>query len=279
MYVLRHPGNGLAPISVSLAPGGSEEGKISSVFTERTGGAVLRDGGDCIVMHVSVAPVMLLVCSFQENVFDPVSTLRLDQISYDQAPMSSSALAGAPIEIGKHGISLIGNIEHKGNAVAAPGESLGDPLSGLRLEGFQVKWPDRPHGVDLVFRVAVEGAGPLPVVKSGEYCGIRGEASRITAVSFALVGTHSEQWRLSGEVAFNGGCTLPVRSGQMMSGPSGREHMTALKLGVEPASVSEGRGNAWEASAYAEVFRCSDAALSRKTVPSKKAAARQVAKK
>lgn len=278
MYVLRHPGKGLAPLSVSLAPGGSEEGKINSVSTERTGGAILRDGGDCIVMHVSVAPVTLLVCAFLKNSDDPVPALRLDQIAYDQAPQSS-ALPGAPIQIGEHGISLIGHIERTGDVVAAPGASLGDPLSGLRLEGFQVEWPDRPRGVDLVYRIATEGAGALPAVKSGKYCGTRGEARRITAVSFALTGTHSDQWRLSGEAVFSGGYTLPVSSGQMIAGPSGLEHLTALTLGVQPASVSEDTGNPWKESVRTKVFRHPDATLSPKPAPAKKAAARQSAKK
>jgi len=272
MYILRHPKGGLAPLSVSRAPagGGGAEGTIQQLSSERSGGTILRDGSDCIVMQVGGAPVTLLVAAFLAHADDAVPALRVDQVGLDPAP----GAAGAPIVIGGRGISIIGHIERTGDVVAGQGQLLGQADSGLRLEGFQVMWPDRPEGVDLAYRIAVEGGGSTPLVKTGKFCGTKGEARRITELSFLLVGPAAADWRLEGTACFSGGYTLPVRSGQALGGPSGLEHLTALGLNVVAAPAGEQADNPWQESARTKVFRAEPAAAARPAAAPKKTAGR-----
>jgi hypothetical protein len=259
VYILRHPKGGLAPLSVSRAPagGGAAEGTIQQISSERSGGSILRDGSDCIVMQVCGAPVTLLVAAFLAHADDTVPALRVDQVGLDPAP---AAGGGAPIVIGGRGISIIGHIERTGDVVAGQGQLLGEADSGLRLEGFQVMWPDRPEGVDLAYRIAVEGGESTPIVKTGKFCGTKGEARRITELSFVLVGPAVADWRLEGTACFSGGYALPVQSGQALSGPSGLEHLTALGLNVVAARAGDPADNPWQESARTKVFRAEPAA-------------------
>ncbi|NHZ89867.1 hypothetical protein F2P45_12710 [Massilia sp. CCM 8733] len=277
MYILRHPKQGMAPLSIARAPGAPGEGKMETLGTANTHNTILRDGSDCIVAHISEGPVTLLVTAFLEQQGDPVPALRVDQIGLDRpgacapsslaqparhvAPLPSArAIAPAPpaaagIQIGAHGITLIGHVEREGDIIAAPGDLLGDPHSLLRLEGFQVMWPDRPEGVDLAYNIVVEGGGALPMVKSGKFCGTRGEARRIIAVTFALIGPQASQWRLDGTAYFSGGYQVPLQSAVALSGPSGLEHLTAVNLSATLDEQVGAQRNPWQESASTKVFK------------------------
>ncbi|WP_157778822.1 hypothetical protein [Massilia violaceinigra] len=273
MYILRHPTGNKAALSIARAPGdGATQGKMEILSTAGTHGSVLRDGADCIVLHISEAPVTLLVSAFLENKNAPVPALRVDQIALERGPVPPSmrAAAGAalstpahahaaPIAISPQGMTLIGHIERNGDVMAAPGAVLGDPDSLLRLEGFQVMWPDRPHGVDLAYSIAVEGGGVLPMVKSGKFCGTRNEARRIIEVSFALIGPAASQWRLEGTAYFSGGYQAPVHSAVPLSGPSGLEHLTAITLHAHPGQAAASEPNPWLESATTKVFKATAA--------------------
>lgn len=268
MYILRHPKGQLAPLGVSRAPGGN--GQMSSLSTEHTHGTLLRDGSDCIVVHVTVAPVELLVTAFLAQPTDPVPALRIDQIALD-APAPAALLptpaaqatkaaqpvspAKGPITIGPHGITLIGHIERNGDQVAAPGQTLGDPAQPLRLEGFQIMWPDRPADVDLACGVMIEGHGQLAAVNTGKFCGSRNAAGRITELSLTLTGAGAARFQLDGTAYFSGGFQAPVVSGAPLSGPSGFEHLTALCLRAVPATAPQAKTNLWTESSRTKIFK------------------------
>jgi hypothetical protein len=275
MYILRHPKQDMAPLSIARAPGAPGEGKMETLGTAGTHNSLLRDGSDCIVVHISEGPVTLLVTAFLEQQGDPVPALRVDQIGLDRPgaaaparmpqpaaarPILPNPQAAKGIEIGASGITLIGHVERDGDVVAAPGELLGDPASQLRLEGFQVMWPDRPDGVDLAYNIVVEGGGALPMVKSGKFCGTRGEARRIIAVTFALIGPRASQWRLDGTVYFSGGFQVPLQSAVPLSGPSGLEHLTAVNLSATLDEQTGAQRNPWQESASTKVFKSNGAA-------------------
>jgi hypothetical protein len=273
MYILRHPKLGQAPLSIARAPGAPGEGKLQTLGTAGTHDALLRDGSDCIVVYISEGPVTLAVTAFLAQKGDPVPALRVDQVGLDRPagapdpqpaqhtvapparPVPAAQPAHGSISIPTHGISLIGHVELRGDVVAAPGELLGDPASLLRLEGFQIMWPDRPEGVDLAYNIVVEGGGALPMVKSGKFCGTRGEARRIVAVTFALIGPCASQWQLDGTAYFSGGYQVALQSAVPLSGPSGLEHLTAVTLSARLEEQAGAQRNPWQESASTKVFK------------------------
>ncbi|MRV71408.1 hypothetical protein GJ700_06700 [Duganella sp. FT92W] len=265
-------------MTVSRAPGNPENnGRIEAIWTKGTMGATLRDGSDCIVMHVQDAPAELLVSAFMAQAGVTAPTLRIDKIGLDEpeqrvapvpsAPSFTPAQAAAPvapvslpadqpIRISNEGLSLIGHIERIGDAVASEGQFLGDPGSGLRLEGFQAMWPTHPKEVDLAYSVTLEGLGATETVTTGQFCGSKGESRRVTEVTFTLVGANAHKFELNGVAHFSGGFSVPITSGLPASGPSGLEHLTAIKLSVDIAQLNQQQPpNPWDQSPRTKVFK------------------------
>jgi hypothetical protein len=277
-YILRHPGNGLAPLALARSPSAvNNDGKLQTIATAGDLGMLLRDASDCVMLLVSGGPVELLVSACLERPDSPMPKLRLDRVALEAmaaapaAPAMPAApvpqptpVAPGPITISPHGISLIGHIQSVGDKVAAMGEFLGDPKSNLRLEGFQAAWPDRPAGVDLSYGVTIEGHAPTANVVSGKFCGTRNEARRITEVRFDLVGPQANAWRLEGSAHFSGGYQMPLVPGMALTGPSGSEHLTALNLRAVPSATPGKAASAWDASARTTVFKAAQAAPKRK---------------
>jgi hypothetical protein len=284
VYVLRHPKNGMAPISVTRAPQSpTNVGILEVIGTPKTQGTHLYDGSDCIVLHVAAGPVELVVAAFLPHEGAAVPALRLDQIGLDNAaPASTAPAKSGQIAISGKGISVIGHVEKLGDLAVNDGGLLGEPAQGLRIEGFQVEWPDRPDGIDLAYNIAVEGFGALPVVKTGTFCGTRGQARRITEVTFALIGPEAARYTLDGTAYFSGGFQVPVVSGQPLGGPSGLEHLSGLRLAAKPAAAARASANPWDESPRTKVFKAkatqAEAAPAKQATP-KAATAKPAAKK
>jgi hypothetical protein len=262
-------------MTVSRAPGNPlNNGRIEAIWTPGTMGATLRDGSDCIVMHVQDAPAELLVSAFVAQAGAAAPVLRIDKIGLDEpgqpaavapstvgaslppAAVAVPAPVQQPIRISNEGVSLIGHIERVGDAVASEGQLLGDPASGLRLEGFQAMWPNHPKEVDLAYSVTLEGLGTTQTVTTGQFCGSKGESRRLTEVTFTLVGANAHKFELEGVAYFSGGFSVPITSGLPASGPSGLEHLTALKLGVAIALPGKQQvANPWDQSPRTKVFK------------------------
>lgn len=281
MYVLRHPKGGQPALTVTRAPGtAATTGKLEQLGTPNTHGSILRDGSDCIVMHVSGAPVELVVSAYLSHAGAPVPALRIDQIALEPAASPAPAPAPRQIQISDRGISIIAHIERTGDVVAGEGERAGDPATALRLEGFQLMWPNRPAGVDLAYSITVEGIGPTPTVSTGKFCGTRGKARRITEVSFTLVGAQAANYALEGTAWFTGGFQLPIASGMPISGPSGLEHLTALSLKAVPSNATGTTApNPWDESAKTKVFKAKAAAPATPAAKKKAAASPSKARK
>lgn len=262
LYLLRHPGRGLAPIGFSVAP--DSEGGFKTLATND---GILRSSKDCVVAHVVDAPVRLAILAYLGRTGDEVPQLRLDRVGLDDVapvperpqPMPAPPPAAATrsqFEVPARGISLIGHVERSGDRMAAPGTVLGSPNENLRLEGFQVVWPDRPADVELVASVVVEGHGGLAPVGAGHFCGTRNVGGRIVELTLSLEGAGASNFELDGTAYFSGNYEAVLASGNALSGPSGLEHLTGLKLAVVPARKHKPK--AWDAAAGARIFRANE---------------------
>ncbi len=286
IYILRHPKVGMPPLSISRTPHGI--GKFEVLSTPGTQGSVLRDGSDCIVMHVFDAPIEILVTAYLEHADSIVPTLKIDQVGLD-APRTAqerslpSASSPKPIEVSATGISVIGHIERTGDVVASESKQLGQVGSNLRLEGFQVMWPDKPAGVDLTYGLTLEGGESTPMVSVGQFCGTRNMARRVTEVTFALTGPQAQQYQLEGIAHFSGGFQTPIVSGIALSGPSGLEHLTSI--GLQAIAAPEAKQvalNPWKDAARTQVFKPaskSAKAITVQSTPAKPSATKSLASK
>jgi hypothetical protein len=240
-------------LSISRAAGKAEHnGQIQAIYTPGTDGGVLRNGSDAIVMQVLGAPVELLVTAYLEKAGATVPVVKIDRVQLDGGGESVSPQKS--IQVPPKGITLIGHVERKGDLAATPGKVLGDPKGEMRLEGFQVEWPDKPDDVDLIYSARVEGAGTTPTVAAGHFCGTRNAAKRLVGLTLTLTGAKAASYQLQGKAYFSGGYEVDISSGAALSGPSGVEHLTAFGLEVVPINPKSSKG-AWEPSSRTKVFR------------------------
>lgn len=259
IHILRHPKSG-APLTVSRSLDNAIcTGELEILSTEKTRGTILRDGSDCIVLHVKKAPVEMLITAYLASPDEITPTLRVDMVgldSVDSTPPAADAKL-LPFKINDTGISLIGHLENVGDVAVSDGALLGDPSKQFRLEGFQIMWPDKPANIDIICQASVEGVGDLPSVNVGNFCGTRGEARRITELTLSLVGEDAAQYQLIGAAHFSGGFQMPISSGLALSGPSGFEHLACLSLQAVAASKQEAGTNAWLDSPKTKTFKAS----------------------
>lgn len=235
LYALRHPGTGGAPLCVSRVADLTGEGGRVECFTiagEKDG--VLRGAGDCILWRVEDRPIGMLVTAFLEQEGETVPAVQIQCLdAVDGAPMRSVAAERGrpPIVVAPHGVSIIACVDGQSDVVASAGECLGSPDSMRSITGFQLEWPDRPAGVDIVYSVSLEGHGCLPEVRTGHFCGVREAGVRMTEIAIGLTGEQAGRYRLTGQAYFSGGFTVYFEGG-VIGGPSGFEHLAALRLEV-----------------------------------------------
>jgi hypothetical protein len=207
---------------------------------------VLRNSSVCIVILVADAEVEMLVSAFVPDSQTVAPSLRVDRVDLGDKSLglnvspkldhsAQQAVSSPSFDIAASGISLIGHVELSGDMLASPGMVLGEASSNLRLEGFQIVWPNMPDGVDIAYRVGVEGMGQFPTVTTGSFCGTRGEARRINEINISLTGKNAKKFNLEGVAFFSGGFKVPLAGGINISGPSGLEHLVALQLAVRGA--------------------------------------------
>lgn len=275
LYLIRHPGIGLPPVTLSRSPFGA--GSVKSLSTDASGEMVLRGPSDCVVVHICDAPANLLVAAYGGVPGVAPPSLRIDRVALDQAapPAALAAPAPAPapaqvsVAVERDGLLLVAHIERTGDVVAVPGELLGSMEGMKRVEGFQVEWVGRPEGVDVAYATEVEGHGRMPVVTTGHFSGTRQSARRVTGVVFNLVGPKAGSYMLEGTAYFSGGFAMPISAasqGMTISGPSGSEHLIGLRIEALPKPASKRaapRKGVWDDAEKTKVFSAKTAAPKR----------------
>lgn len=162
------------------------------------------------------------------------------------APKSAPAarVANAPSGMASTAIALqlMAHIQGQGavEITSLHDDWLGDPTSTQVLEGFNIAWPDMPQGVQLIYTCRIQSLGQMPATRAGNYVGTRGKGLPIHSVSFLLAGPRAGEFELSGQVAFSGHPPQALQPGLALAGPTGREHLVALR----PRIVSKTRPNA-----------------------------------
>lgn len=268
IHILRHPKGETATFVIARAPGG--DGKMQSLYTPNTNGNVLSNGSDCIVLLVTESDIQLMINSILEAGQTSIPRLRVDQVTLDEDQLHAAIIGSGETqtipEIAKSpqprtfnvsatGISLIGHIETIGDVLASPLGILGNPNNSLRLEGFQIVWPDKPIGVEITYSVGIEGLGLMPPSNIGSFAGTRGEARRINEIVIGLTGENLNDLSLSGTAYFSGGFEAPIANNLRISGPSGLEHLVALELNVASKLVDKIKLNPWQNETSTKTFK------------------------
>jgi hypothetical protein len=137
------------------------------------------------------------------------------------------------------GFRVLGHVASIGDVVVRANEWLAGPAAPSRIEGISIEWPQRPEDLDIQY--SVKTGRPQAVsdrmVSLGSFAGTRGKAMPIVGVTVDLSGPASANFQFSVEAIFLGSPTMRFAGKRVvLSGPTGREPLVGLRVGVEEAS-------------------------------------------
>ncbi|RXH10109.1 hypothetical protein [Bradyrhizobium guangzhouense] len=117
---------------------------------------------------------------------------------------------------------------------------IAGPNAPARIEGICLYWPGKPQ--DLTIQYAVRFARPQrgdnQFVPLGTFAGTRGRALPLTGINLEVSGPGAHLYSVTAEAIFLGAPALRMSGHRInLSGPSGREPLVGIKLGVEHAAV------------------------------------------
>lgn len=233
LFVLRYVSSKAgfnAPIVSVTAPGADVV-----IICPTADDARLVAPGDALVVHavrdslinVMVAPLRANGSCDAELVLERVSTTIRGQ------PVADHSVRGHSVST--RGIEILAHVARRGDVVVPAGEWICGPDLPMAIEGIEIRWRDKPHGLDIVCGATVNARGrqTLPDKHIGAFQGTRGRAAPITTLTLSLTGPGSHDFSLVCDAAFLG---LPVMSVSgrscVLSGTTGHEPLVGLRFAV-----------------------------------------------
>jgi hypothetical protein len=200
--------------------------------------ANLASPGDALVIKaardsfitVSVTPSIPNGSRDAELVLERVSTsvrrLEKAEMMLDQpkAHVGSQALGD---------LEILAHVARRGDVLVRAGEWVCGPQVPMAIEGLELRWNNKPSGVDIVSRATVNARShhELPEQPTGKFLGTRGRAAPITSLAMTLVGPGSSGLSLKCDALFLG-LSVKTVSGRSceVSGTTGHEPLVGLRV-------------------------------------------------
>jgi hypothetical protein len=239
LFVLRYVSSraGLnAPVVAVSAPRGSAVQVISPSNED----AVLVSPGDALVVRaerdsfitVSVTPSQQNGSRDAELVLERVSTSLRPAAASDVTPDREKP------DFGPHDLQILAHVARRGDVLVRAGQWICGPQLPMAIEGIELRWNNRPRGVDIVSRATINARGTRELAEraTGEFLGTRGRAAPITSLTMTLTGPGTEDLSLTCDALFLGLAVKTV-SGRscVLSGVTGREPLVGLRLSIMSA--------------------------------------------
>jgi hypothetical protein len=230
--LLRYAGSAArdASPSVHVCPGEYQGSAISVIPAPGLQDTVLRAPGDYVVVKAERAGNLDLRIRARRPGGSVGAQFELDRVALPLTPGTGPSGLGPRI---------LAHIERRGDVLFDAGNWICGPENPARIEGMEIRWPARPHGLLLFYSVTAGGSEQHMPREYGldEYAGTRGLSRPLSGVRFRLANPDPENMELRVEALFQG-CGVRSASGRdvALTGPTGREPLLGLRFAVEPAS-------------------------------------------
>jgi hypothetical protein len=204
--------------------------------------ATLRGPGACFVVR-ALKPSRLVIEVMPSLGGDSTAaSVRVETLSQggqveDSPPQEREAVRSLDLD----SFSLVGHVAGIGDVRVNPGTWLAGPSAPSRIEGISIEWPAKPSGLDLRYSVTTAKHHSISqqMVALGSYAGTRGKALALVGIALELVGAAALGVQLDVEATFLGAPAIQRRGPRVaLTGPTGREPLVGLKVGLKAADAS-----------------------------------------
>jgi hypothetical protein len=235
------------PPKITVSPDQTSNQNISLVLHPDHNEAVLWQPGSCLVVQaLEPGTLSIDVTPIQKN-GSAAATIQIEPLTQGEA------FSGLPSSAKDHSscnfddFRVLGHVASIGDVVVNANQWLAGPSAPSRIEGIAIEWPGKPH--DLVLRYSVKTAKPQAVsgrvFEPGSFAGTRGKALPIVGLMLEMSGPGASDIKFTAEAIFLGAPAMRMTGTRVTaSGPTGREPLVGLRLGIEAAGTTEAAGTA-----------------------------------
>jgi hypothetical protein len=228
-----------SPPHVTVAPAEGHERRMEIILHPDATEPTLREPNSGLVVRVNTPGTLQVRVQPRSPGGSQAAVVRIEPIHAGQMSVSSSGGIGWHTQVATEGLKLLGHVAGRGDVIVGANAWIAGPTAPSRVEGVALEWPDKPAGVDIRYAVQFANgqAGSGRMVPLGTYAGTRGQALPLTGVVLEMNGT--DELEFVTDAGFLNAPTLrAVGKRVVLSGPTGREPLVGLRIGIERVATA-----------------------------------------
>src|SRR5580704_14166122 len=226
------------PPTVTIAPASAPNENFDFLLHPDHDQAVLWQPDSCLVMRTFEPGNLSVEVRASHDGGSAAATVRIEPLTQGRSTETAKTTnpGKAPL---LDSFRVLGHVTGIGDQEVGVDQWLGGPSAPSRIEGISIKWPDKPHDLDI--RYAVKTAKPQPTsgiaVGVGAFSGTRGKTLPIVALLLEMSGSGGENLQFVADALFLGAPTKRIIGKRIVvSGPTGREPLVGLRISVSIVS-------------------------------------------
>ena len=229
------------PPKVALAPDPVSTKDIRFFLHPDHNEAVLWQPGSCLVVTAMAAGKLLVEVIPSHRGGSAAATVRIEPLSQGQMmALSEPKKQRGSTPDNFRNLRILGHVTGIGDLTVNANEWIAGPSAPARIEGISLAWPGKPRNLDIHY--AVKTAKPQSIsgrkIDLGSFAGTRGKAMPVVSLMLELSGPAAVNFQFSAEAIFLGSPALSMTGNRIvLSGPTGREPLVGLRLGVEEVAA------------------------------------------
>jgi len=228
----------IQPPKVTVAPDHASAQNISLLLHPDHNEAVLWQPDSSLVVRATAAGKLSVEVTPTQEGGSAAATVKIEPLT--QAKTKASDIQGRKRQNNSRpnvdNIRILAHLSGIGDVQVSANEWIAGPAMPLRIEGISIDWPEKPE--DLEIHYAVRTAKPEMVsgrkMHLGAFAGTRGKAMPIVAFALEICGPGATNFQFVVEAIFLASPAVRIAGKHVVaSGPTGREPLVGLRLGVE----------------------------------------------
>lgn len=227
------------PPRIEVSPDPASQKSVQLILHPDHDAPILWQPGACLIVH-SLAPGKLWIEASAPQGGSTVASVSVEHLTAGKpVPEPKSAASANPLDVGD--FQILGHVAGIGDVVVNANQWLAGPASPSRIEGISLTWPGKPRNLEVQYAIRTVNSRALSqMMKVGSFAGTRGRALPLVGAVFELSGPRASTCQFSVEANFLGSPTMRVTGTRVViSGPTGREPLVGLRIGVEDLAARE----------------------------------------